>query len=141
MSDKWKGEPRNISGGRESRSRDLDYIMGSRFTERTGQQNKCITEAEWREWIYNKNNGLNEKDEVIANTTRRELQNCLTRGVAGIAFGFGLFFSLFVAIAMSAAAGGHSFWILLIPIMMIFYGCHKISFVDNYLKKGVVKDE
>jgi hypothetical protein len=41
--------PRNRSGGKESRTRDLDHIMGSRFKERTGQDKQWITEREWQE--------------------------------------------------------------------------------------------
>jgi len=63
-----------------------------------------------------------------------QLRNSLIRGVAGVAFGFGLFFSLFVVIVMSAAANVHSFWILLIPCLMISYGCYKIDSVDKFLK-------
>jgi hypothetical protein len=42
--------PRNRSGKKESRTRDLDHIMGSRFTERTGMSKQGITEREYQEW-------------------------------------------------------------------------------------------
>jgi hypothetical protein len=42
--------PRNRSGKKESRTRDLDHIMGSRFTERTGESKQGITEREYQEW-------------------------------------------------------------------------------------------
>jgi len=75
-----------------------------------------------------------ETAEEIREAAGRQLRSSLLRGVAGVAFGFGLFFSLFVAIAMTATAGVHSFWILLIPIMMITYGCSKIDSVDKFLR-------
>jgi len=35
---------------RESSTRDLDHIMGSRFKERTGLSKQGITEREYQEW-------------------------------------------------------------------------------------------
>ena len=75
-----------------------------------------------------------ETAEEIRQAAGRQLRSSLLRGVAGVAFGFGIFFSLFVAIATTATSGVHSFWILLIPIMMITYGCIKIDSVDKFLR-------
>jgi dTDP-4-amino-4,6-dideoxygalactose transaminase len=44
----------NMSGGKESPSRDLDYIMGSRFEERTGIEQKWVTDGEWEEYMNNR---------------------------------------------------------------------------------------
>ena len=46
--------PKNKSGGRESRSRDLDHVMGSRFKERTGLDKKWVTEREWQKIMEEK---------------------------------------------------------------------------------------
>ncbi len=47
---------KNKSGGRESNTRDLDYVMGSRFEERTGLEQKWITQGEWEKYMENKHN-------------------------------------------------------------------------------------
>lgn len=39
---------------KESKTRDLDHIMGSRFEERTGLKNKCVTEREWQKIMEDK---------------------------------------------------------------------------------------
>ena len=67
-------------------------------------------------------------------TVRNRVRNSLIRGAAGVAFGFGFFFSLFVVNVMSAAANVHSFWILLVPCLMISYGCYKLDSVDKFLR-------
>ena len=74
----------------------------------------------------------NELREVAA---RGRLRTCLFRGVAGIAFGFGFFFSIFLIVLLLPNANPHALWTLIIPLMGIIYGVSNCQKVDNYLKK------